>query len=327
MADFSQTFVYNGDGHSFTNQVFTAPSDGLYKLEAYGACGGSGLPSEDMGAAKEKPGGYGGGSHGYVLLKKGEQLYIVVGGTSYQGSFDGTYPIGYGGANGGGRSSGLFKNGMYYGNGGGATHIAKSIVGQGALADYLNQKGEILIVAGGGGGGGNGYNANLDESGGNGGAGGGANGENGTTGYYSWIGVDGSSGTGGSQTEGGISMGGSAGYNGSFGTGGYEDNHHGGCGGGGGWYGGGYSTARGLDEDLLGIGGAGGGSGYIGGVPTITYRGKEYLHQTIAGANSTGSHGWAKITLIQHNTPSVYFGDIPISKIFFGDKEVTDIKF
>ena len=118
-----QEFEYTGGVQSFT-----VPVTGLYRLEVYGAQGGS---------YSSGTGGKGGYARGYIALDKGTTIYIVVGGT---GSYNG------GGTTSGGSGS----------NGGGATHIATT--NRGVLKNYSNYKSEILIVAGGGGGGAYAYN-------------------------------------------------------------------------------------------------------------------------------------------------------------------------
>ena len=113
-------FDYTG-----TVQTFSATYSGIYKLEIWGASGGS----------SSARGGYGGFSEGNILLNKDEKLYIVVGG---QASSQ------IGGYNGGGTASGGF-------GGGGASHISINN-NLGELKNYENNKSDILIVAGGGGG-------------------------------------------------------------------------------------------------------------------------------------------------------------------------------
>ena len=123
-------------------QEFTAHRNGLYKLEVWGAEGGS-ISSK---------GGAGAYSSGYISLNKGDKLYVNVGGTTEDDT---------GGYNGGGS----ITNNKY--GGGGATHIAKIT---GLLSSLENAKDDLLIVAAGGGGEGNGYA---------GGSGGGISGNNG----------------------------------------------------------------------------------------------------------------------------------------------------
>ena len=216
-------FAYTGK-----EQVFTAPYDGIYKLEAWGAQGGN---SHDLNVF----GGYGGYSVGEVYLKKGTKLYINVGENGKQVTSN-TIVNSY---NGGG--SCLTDNASRScGSGGGATHISYK---SGTINNLSNSIEDILIVAGGGGGAST-HNSDTSTSGGSGGG---------------YIGVSGSSnrwgfGTGGTQTTGGIKATTSSdGQNGSFGLGG-NGALNAGAGGGGGFYGGGGGHG----------GSAGGGSGYIG---------------------------------------------------------------
>jgi len=153
-------------------QSFTAPISGIYKLEVWGAQGGSTNAINN--------GGKGGLSYGNIKMDKGSIIYLWVGGVGIISSSIGGY-------NGGGAS------GNTGASGGGATHI--SITNRGILANYVNYQDEVLIVAGGGGA--------SDPS--NGGDGGGNIGGTGTT----YDGGDGSIGTGGNQnTCGGPSLGG-----------------------------------------------------------------------------------------------------------------------
>lgn len=73
--DFS--FDYSGE-----IQTFTAPKDGVYKLEVWGAQGGTADDGENTTAS----GGYGSYSVGEVELHQGDTLYIGVGG---QGGYNG----------------------------------------------------------------------------------------------------------------------------------------------------------------------------------------------------------------------------------------------
>ena len=218
-------FDYTGE-----EQTFTAPEDGKYLLEVWGAQGAE----KTVGR-----GGYGGYSSGVVELKTDEVLYINVGG---QGAYRA------GGYNGGGNGqyqAGGVKNAA--GGGGGATHIAKI---SGLLSTLSNNLDDILIVAGGGGG--------ASEASYAGGSGGGIQGNNGTGSCF--IPKGGTQTTGGARgdsdaTNGGFGYGGSA-PNGSSTTGTY-----GAGGGGGGLYGGGGASFR--SGSKCGASGAGG-SGYIG---------------------------------------------------------------
>lgn len=229
--------VYEYKAPSTSNSTpyytFTAPIAGNYKLETWGAQGGS--------ASSTYFGGYGGYSVGTISLSKGETLYVYVGG---QGTSSG------GGYNGGGSN---YSTG--YG-GGGATHIAQKI---GLLSDLSANISSILIVSGAGGG-----SINYSESASASGKGGNAGGYIGGNGFYgTW---SKNPGKGGTQTAGGsyglCQDGNICGQSGTFGQGG---NKYNGCttehcqanyqtGGGGGFYGGGSARHT----------GAGGGSSYIG---------------------------------------------------------------
>ena len=213
--------------------TYIAPSTGNYKLETWGAQGGQYSTTAI---------GYGGYSTGNVSLKKGDILYINVGGQGESASAESTFTTG--GYNGGGNAN------YSAGTGGGATHIATK---SGLLSSLSSDLSSILIVAGGGGGTGV---FGTNESGG---SGGGINGNAG--GHYSSTYKGG--GGGGTQTAGGslgsksVAVTGTIGQFGTGGQGGYQANYkHGSGGGGGGLYGGAGGSAR--------NGGGGGGSGYIG---------------------------------------------------------------
>lgn len=215
----SYDFTYVG-----REEEFVIPKSGTYKIEAWGAQGGSYNDTYF--------GGYGGYSSGFINLNKDEKLYIYVG--SQPSSTEGGY-------NGGGNGA-MSSSSLRYG-GGGATHVAKAT---GLLYQLKDNPTSVIIVAGGGGGGKN----NESEDFRFGGSGGGFIGNN--------AGGSGTSiGKGATQISGGESAGGSycTSENGSFGLGGA------GCqnasGGGSGWYGG----SGGARSDIDGAGG--GGSGYL----------------------------------------------------------------
>ena len=217
-------------------QSFTVPCSGTYKLEVWGAQGGT--------PTKYNFGGLGGYSYGNINLSSNTFLYIVIGGSGTSNAYRSSNPGGY---NGGG--SGFSESSSKIGaGGGGATHIATT--NRGVLSNYSSYTSEVLIVAGGGGGG-----ADSSDEYGNGGTGGGNVGGNGssssTTSYNAY-------GTGGNQIQGGyeVTYSGDTGAKGSFGKGGNSSSRGWGPGGGGGYYGGGGGRYS----------GAGGGSGYIGGV-------------------------------------------------------------
>ena len=271
---------------------------GVYKLEVWGAQGGSYSTSYAVG-------GNGGYSYGTITLKdKATTLYIYSGGqgTAYTTS---TYTSqGGGGFNGGGGA------GYRGGGGGGASDIR---IGQDSL--YAR-----VIVAGGGGGA-YAYSTSYKA---NGGAGGGTNGISGnyySSSYSGWV------GGGGSQTAGGTGGTGSStnyyGQAGTFGIGGntgYKYNstsYYSAGAGGGGWYGGGAAGNYSSSSRNRACGG-GGGSGYIYAESTATnypsgclLTSKYYLTDaaTIAGNTSfispTGTtetghtgNGYCRITCI-----------------------------
>jgi len=96
-------------------EEFVAPETGVYKIQTWGAQGGSG------GDSTERIGGYGGYAEGKLTLNKGDKIYVAVGGQgeSYGIGPQGSWTYLRGGFNGGG---------MVYtygggGSGGGATDI------------------------------------------------------------------------------------------------------------------------------------------------------------------------------------------------------------
>ena len=133
----------NGEVTSFdytgSESTFIAPCTGKYKLEVWGAQGGTARSTSYNG-------GYGGYSKGEINLISGEVLYINVGGqgTNSTSTKGGNLVIA-GGYNGGGYA--YQKDSEWTAGGGGATHIATHT---GLLASLENDKSAILIVAGGG---------------------------------------------------------------------------------------------------------------------------------------------------------------------------------
>ena len=212
-------------------QTFTAPVNGTYKLEVWGAQGGGDT---------SYTGGYGGYSIGHVSLTNGKILYLNV---AEKGKYctgneciaDNTY-------NGGGYCQSLDNQRAgaisSCGSGGGATHIATN---SGLLYTLKENKNSLVIVAGGGGGAN--YCNGLNYA--NGGHGGGYIGTSAID-----IGARDFSVNGGLEATGGTQTSGYA-----FGQGSkYGNSSNTNVGGGSGLYGGKSST----------INGAGGGSGYIG---------------------------------------------------------------
>ena len=266
---------------------------GYYKLEVWGAQGGSGYAmtlDSRYTEWKQSTGGYGGYSVGIIQKNADDILYIVVGGMGSKGSnanWDITTPVA-GGYNGGGKGYG--RNRYHVGGGGGgATHIATE---SGLLSSLSSKNSSILIVAGGGGGGSSASKSITSLAGVGGGINGGGGGTAVNTSVPTYITYGGGGGTqtsGGSygytndaessSCDGGHS---SRGLAGSFGQGGegadqtcgqyaisetqgYGSGNSIGFsmgGGGGGYYGGG---SGGYDHIRLEAGSnGGGGSGYIG---------------------------------------------------------------
>lgn len=220
--ELDKTFDYTG-----SEQTYTVKLDGKYKLEVWGAQGGS--------YNSEYYGGYGGYSVGTIELKKNQMIYVYVGGQGTILNDNSDYIPG--GFNGGGRGANKDAN-VISTSGGGATHVATK---SGLLSSLEGYKDNILIVSAGGGG--TSYQSGTYS--GVGGSGGGYIGSDGTNTM-----TDYKPGAGGTQSSGGNSGGGVAnnqerGTSGSFGQGGNGNYYSGG---------GGASNQS----------GAGGGSSYIG---------------------------------------------------------------
>ena len=230
-----------GDEWSFdytgSEQTFTAPVNGVYTLEVWGAQGGS--------ANDEFHGGYGGYSKGNIELSVDDKLYINVGSTGKNCT---TATRCDGGYNGGGSALAYTQTESLAAGGGGATHIATS---SGLLSTFVNNKKDLIIVAAGGGGG----HYTNGSNGGVGGSAGGYTGMRPTNLLQDYTGVGRLSNPGNQSSAGCNSNGVDCG---SFGQGGnsamtiYHDGA--GSGGGSGYYGG--SGAN--------IGAGAGGSSYIG---------------------------------------------------------------
>ena len=226
--------VFNFD-YTGAEQTFIVPVSGTYKLETWGAQGGS--------YNDEYYGGYGGYSTGIKKLIKNNTVFINAGGSGFSPAFSSCGGGGYNGGGNGCRVSEEISGSLRYG-GGGATHIATK---SGLLKTLKNSTETILIVSGGGGGGKNNEEA-ISTFGGSGGGAFGVDAKNSSK----------SGGQGGSQTKGGLGIIGLYGVSeeGSFGMGGQGLSHA--AGGGGGYYGGSGGTRNAVD------GAGGGGSGYIG---------------------------------------------------------------
>ncbi len=257
-------------------QTFTAPVNGTYKLEVWGAQGYT---------INSYMGGYGGYSTGKIIFSKNQEIYLFVGEKGKGGLANNTryssYPNSLNAIAG--------DNVSYIGSGGGSTHIAL----ENSLISQITKLEKLIIVSGGGG-------ASTWTSGnywsGTGGSGGGFKGNSGQSNTSYFL-----PGGGGTQNSGGNS-----GSNGTAGNFGLSEltNPSGSCGGGG-YYGGGTSWGS----------GGGGGSGYIGN-PLLTeksmycYNCQESSEESTKTASTTCTsatptencakqgNGYAKITLI-----------------------------
>ena len=146
--DYIVNYDYTGG-----EQTFVTPTSGRYKIEAWGAQGGSVNLTEALN------GGYGGYSVGTINQNKNTTLYIYVGGQGIGATKSGVSLDG--GYNGGGNVNGSTTVNHITASGGGATHIA---LVSGLLSTLESYKGsldssnsyyiseKIILVAGGGGG-------------------------------------------------------------------------------------------------------------------------------------------------------------------------------
>ncbi len=284
-------FDYTG-----SEQTFTVPCDGEYKLETWGAQGGYTSSTAAIN--------YGGYSAGNSILESNRKLYLNIGGKGDDYINTAKSSGGYNGGGYGGVTSSSINNSLKQGGtgGGGATHIALT---SGMLSSLDNNRNNILVVSGGGGG--DIYTFDSDEVV-HGGSGGGIVGTDGGilsrfTNYH---------GTGGSQSAGGYDYVDST-NNATFGAGSnLNEAGYGGNGGGGGFYGGG-GTNRAHS-------GGGGGSGYIGNSlltnkSMYCYNCKESSEESTKTVSTTCTsqtptencakqgNGYARVTLVKADKP------------------------
>ena len=216
------TYSYNG-----SYQTFVAPNAGTYRIQLWGAQGGS---------SSYALGGAGAYTAGNVALTDGQKLYI------YVGAMPQKIEVAY---NGGAASANI----AYSRSGGGATDVR---VTPGLWNDTQSLRSRIMVAAGGGG------TSAYSTTGAVGGYGGALTGGPGIlagSGTYTLPG-------GGTQTSGGTAgIGTATASAGTFGTGGA--NLNGGGAGGGGYYGGGGGTVC-TTCSLTGAGGSSFISGYTG---------------------------------------------------------------
>lgn len=143
--DEGYSFRYSYTGNY---QTFTAPADGTYKLEAWGARGGYGRTN----ASLKNRGGFGSYAAGTIHLSKGDTFYVYVGQAGYNGNANCKYCGGYGGWNGGakgGDDSNHDSDPDEGGGGGGATDFRLI---SGTWNDFESLKSRVIIAAGGAGG-------------------------------------------------------------------------------------------------------------------------------------------------------------------------------
>lgn len=157
------TYDYTGDV-----QVFTVPADGVYTLEAWGASGGDGYDNSVDRGNTSSVAGNGGYSKGNISLKKGQKIYVFVGGAGKYGAGTNRFGGPAGGYNGGG-DGGVADSG----SGGGMSHISTT---NNPATTSWNPDGTLLAAGGGGGADNSGGSRGSDD--GRGGNGGGKNGEN-----------------------------------------------------------------------------------------------------------------------------------------------------
>ena len=252
-------------------EEYSVPGTGTYKLEVWGASGGS--------SSEYDLGGNGAYTVGYKYLTKGTNITVCVGGSGKAGNTgtieNPTTDNTPGGFNGGGTSvrASVFAGG----SGGGATDIRTT-------ADFI----DTLIVAGGGGGSASRNDSAYPSVGGAGGGG------TGTSLPESYNGIGGTYEAGGSKasfvdasitkqaTEGRSLYGGDSGL--------YSDQYSGGAGGGG-YYGGGGGVR---------FGSGGGGSSYCDGTINCTMMSGDSEITSPDGSITTGhvGDGYARVSLI-----------------------------
>lgn len=132
-------FNYTG-----SEQTYTVPMNGYYKIEAWGAQGGN---VDTYSSIPSASGGKGAYTYGEIYLEKGTNLYIHVGGQGSKSSVS-TAQIVSGGYNGGGATGGQSCCNRSFASGGGATDIRLS---SGVWNNDASLKSRIMVAAGGGG--------------------------------------------------------------------------------------------------------------------------------------------------------------------------------
>ena len=294
-------------------QTFTAPSNGQYIVELWGAEGNAPTGSRTYG-------GKGAYTYGILDLQKNEKLYIYVGQhlTSY-GSAS------WNGGSTAGTSSDTTNGGSNNGyGGGGATDVR--LVKTSALTTWneaASLKSRIMVAGGGGGASNYAYPAY-------GGAAGGLTGYDGHNGKYPNDGVPNIPPTGATQTNGGRTSVGTNGVTivsgaqpGSFGIGGSGQGSWG-AGGGGGYYGGagGSHTSNSVDS---GAGGSSFISGYLG---SVAIESEDSLTPRQNTSGELCSDGTTDITCSYHYSNKIFVNPIMLDgESYLPTKDKTSTQF
>ena len=141
--EIKNTYSYTG-----SYQTFTAPYNGMYKVELWGAQGGTSIAQGATG----KVGGKGGYTAGSIYLNAGEKLYVYIGGKGTNATVGKNSTGGY---NGGGNGTWDNKDDEAAGAGGGATDIryftSTPTSSELTWNSSLGLKSRIMVAAGGGG--------------------------------------------------------------------------------------------------------------------------------------------------------------------------------
>lgn len=146
--DIVNTFLYTGD-----EQVFSASNNGSYKVELWGASGGS-MTGEGFDYNNNSrgnltyTGGKGAYTRGNVILSKNQTMYVYVGGKGADNQTHLCIEGNAGGYNGGGSLYEPDQWCKYGSSGGGATDVR---LVNGSWDDFNSLKSRIMVAAGGGG--------------------------------------------------------------------------------------------------------------------------------------------------------------------------------
>ena len=125
--------------------TYIAPLTGTYKIELWGAQGGTSMGDGSLTHANSYKGGKGGYTSGYIQLTQGDTLYINVGGKGEDAIEAGDAAGGY---NGGGSGTHDHADNEAAGAGGGATDV-RLVSSSGDSFESLASR--IMVAAGGGG--------------------------------------------------------------------------------------------------------------------------------------------------------------------------------